>query len=200
VNVVHFALTCQAARNAAAAVVMALDRTKIVEAAMEILRVDGLSAVNMRSVAARLDVGASALYRHFSSKEAILGAMVTCLFEAAQQDLSPELAWRDWLFQFGHRLRAQLLEFPDSALMCVSAPPQSNDVGEVSRQIARPLTSRGISSDEAVVDIASVIALTTGWTAYQQSTAKAEFLEQLFGFDQAFDKSLRSLIAGIGSA
>lgn len=167
---------------------------------MEILRRDGLSAVNMRSVAARLDVGASALYRHFTSKEAILGAMVTCLFEAAQRDLSPELDLRDWLFQFGTRLRAQLLAYPESALMCVSAPPLSNDVREVTRQIADPLTRSGIALHEAVIDIASVIALTTGWTAYQQSTAKSEFLEQLIGFDRAYDKSLRALIAGIGAA
>lgn len=187
-------------RDAAAAVLMALDRKKIVEAAMDILRVEGLSSVSMRAVAARLDVGASALYRHFSSKEAILGEIVTCLFESAQLDLSPDLVWRDWLFQFGHQLRANLLAYPDSALMCFSAPPLSNDVGEVSQQIARPLTTRGIPADAAVVDIAAVIALTTGWTAYQQSTAKSEFLEQLIGFDQAFDKSLRSLIAGIGSA
>lgn len=179
---------------------MALDRTKIVDVAMQILSEDGLSAVNMRAVAGRLGVGASALYRHFSCKEEILGAMVTRLFEAAQRDLSPELPWREWLIQFGHRLRTSLLEYPESALMCVSAPPMSDDVRTVSRQIAGPLTSRGISPAEAVVDIASVIALTTGWTAYQQSRAKSAFLEQLIGFDQAFDKSLRSLVAGIGSA
>lgn len=179
---------------------MNLDHDRILEAGLELLQSEGLAAVNMRAIAARLGVRASALYRHFPSKEKILGGMSARLFVAAQDGLPLDLDWSEWLRQFGHALRTNLLRYRDSAIMCTSAPPPSDDVESVARTIAEPLTRRGIPASEALVDIASVIALTVGWTAYQQSEAYVDFLEKMVGFDRAFDRSLRALVAGLALA
>jgi AcrR family transcriptional regulator len=53
-----------------------LDFTEIVEAASEIADADGLDAVTMRKVAARLGTGAMSLYRHVPDKDALVLLMI----------------------------------------------------------------------------------------------------------------------------
>ena len=179
---------------------MKIDRERIIDAGLELLRLDGLAALNMRAIAGRLDVRASALYRHFGAKEQLLGAMSARLFFEARAGLRDELDWSEWLMHFGQALRENLLRYRDSAIMCTAAPPLSDDVQSVARAIAEPLTSRGIPSEEALADIASVIAFTVGLTAYQQSEAYADYLDQMLGFDRAFQRGLKALVTGFEAA
>jgi TetR/AcrR family tetracycline transcriptional repressor len=176
---------------------MNLDRGRIIEAGLDLLRVEGLAALNMRAIAGRLGVRASALYRHFPSKEKLLGEMSARLFLDAQADLPDNLDWSAWLLEFGGALRANLLHFRDSAIMCTTAPPPSEDAQSVARSIAAPLTRRGVATDDALADIASVVAFTVGMTAYQQSEAYAEFLDRMLGFDRAFQRGLEALVRGL---
>lgn len=60
---------------------MAETRERIVEEARDLYLRGGLSAVSMRKVADRVGVSATALYRHFDNKEALLVAVVQAGFE-----------------------------------------------------------------------------------------------------------------------
>ena len=50
-------------------------RRKILDAAWEVAREQGLAALTLREVAARVGIRAPSLYSHFASKHAILDAM-----------------------------------------------------------------------------------------------------------------------------
>src|SRR5437762_13275506 len=50
-------------------------RAEILEAAWEIVRAEGLAALNLRDVAARVGMRAPSLYSYFDSKHAIYDAM-----------------------------------------------------------------------------------------------------------------------------
>lgn len=56
-------------------------RDRIVEEARDLYLTGGLSALSMRKVAERVGVSATALYRHFDDKEALLVAVVQAGFE-----------------------------------------------------------------------------------------------------------------------
>lgn len=179
---------------------MKLSKDQIVETALALLQSEGLAALNMRALARRLGVRASALYRHFESKEVLLGAMSQKLFENAKADIADGLAPAEWLRMFGVELRRNLLLHRDSALLCTTAPPLSGDPLGSAPAIAQPLTDGGISQDDALASIASVIALTVGLTAYQQSEFYADYLDRMLGFDRAFDRGLRALVKDLGEA
>ena len=69
-------------------------RREIVDAAWEIARADGIGAITLRDVAARVGMQAPSLYSHFASKNAILDAMFG---DAWQQYLDLADAFEDQL-------------------------------------------------------------------------------------------------------
>jgi len=69
-----------------------LRRALLVEAARTI-RAEGIEAVTLRAVGARLGVSRTALYRHFADKSALLAAVAREGFQRFRQDLTE--AWTD---------------------------------------------------------------------------------------------------------
>jgi DNA-binding transcriptional regulator YhcF (GntR family) len=66
----------------AAAEEPALTRSRVVEAALQIADGEGLAALSMRGVAARLQAPTMSLYRHVESKEALVLLMIDAVFAA----------------------------------------------------------------------------------------------------------------------
>jgi AcrR family transcriptional regulator len=82
-----------------------LNRARIVATAIAIADEEGLAAVTLRGIAARLAVHVTSLYHHVPTKEALLGEMVREL--AAKAELPRgELTWQDWVRRFAAALRA----------------------------------------------------------------------------------------------
>ncbi|MFT4188619.1 MAG: TetR/AcrR family transcriptional regulator [Aeromicrobium sp.] len=73
-----------------------LTRDRVVAEAMALADAEGLSALTMRALAARLGVKPMAIYHHIASKEAILDAVIDQVF--AEMDLpEPGRPWREQL-------------------------------------------------------------------------------------------------------
>ena len=91
---------------------MNLNREAIVKAGLYILDAYGLQDVSMRRIASTLDVGPSALYWHFASKQDLLGAMAEVILEELPQfpghDLSRLPIW-------AARFHALLMRHPSGA-------------------------------------------------------------------------------------
>ncbi|MBP2337972.1 AcrR family transcriptional regulator [Saccharothrix coeruleofusca] len=69
-----------------------LERPALVRAAVELADAEGLDAVSMRALAARVDAAATALYRHVSGKDDLVTAMVELVL--AEYQPSPAAGWR----------------------------------------------------------------------------------------------------------
>jgi AcrR family transcriptional regulator len=98
-----------------------LNLERITEAAIAVADADGLSAVSMSSVAARLGVATMSLYRYVDSKDDLLAAMVEAAFEDP-----PELdgrSWRDYLTEWTRANRDALLARPWMLPLAHLAPP-----------------------------------------------------------------------------
>lgn len=87
-----------------------LSRERIVRAAVALVDEDGLGALSMRALGARLGVEAMALYRHVDGREDLLEAVVDMLTaaipRAADMDLGPGGGWQAYLLHLGHEVRA----------------------------------------------------------------------------------------------
>ncbi len=80
-----------------------LSRDRIVQAAVALADAQGLEALSIRGVAAKLGVPAMSLYRHVSSKDELLGAMTELTLGEEAFPLAPPSGWRARL-ELGARL------------------------------------------------------------------------------------------------
>jgi AcrR family transcriptional regulator len=71
----------------------ALSRAQIVAEALDLLDTEGIEALSMRKLGARLDAGATSLYRHVANKDELLELAVD---EVYGQIEVPDLWGRDW--------------------------------------------------------------------------------------------------------
>jgi AcrR family transcriptional regulator len=91
----------------------ALTREEIVAAALGIANAEGLEAVSMRRVAARLGVGAMALYTHVDSKDDLLDLMIDALAEEVLLDDGEFTGdWRESITKVARRERAMMKQHP----------------------------------------------------------------------------------------
>jgi AcrR family transcriptional regulator len=82
-----------------------LSRENIVAVAIELADEDGLAAVTLRGIAARLAVHVTSLYNHVPTKEAVIEGMVEALIAEARLPTGP-IGWQDWVRQFAAAMRA----------------------------------------------------------------------------------------------
>ena len=175
---------------------MKINKRQVIDVALTLLDEQGLEELQMRAVASRLNVQASALYWHVRSKGELLSLMSSHLYETALAAVPADLAWRDWLLAYGHKLRASLLGHRDSAQLCAIAKPLAEDPRTATDRLTGPLVLAGLSRHVALSYQSSVISLVLGWCIYQQSDAVHEFLVGLIGFDESFTTGLTAMVAG----
>ena len=89
-----------------------LSREAIVGAALAILDADGLDAVSMRTVGARLGTGAMSLYSYVPDKQALLAAMIEQVSGEQRLPETPSGDWRADLSVLAREQRALLHRHP----------------------------------------------------------------------------------------
>jgi TetR/AcrR family tetracycline transcriptional repressor len=119
----------------------------IVDAALAILGEQGLDAVSMRTVAARLGVSPFPLYSRVGNKDALLDAMA----ERLLADLAPagpdDEPWPTYARRWAHELRRRLRAVPDSRLVL---GPRRWAYVDATGPLVAALRRDGVAPDEAV--------------------------------------------------
>jgi TetR/AcrR family tetracycline transcriptional repressor len=174
---------------------MKLGQQEIVAAALILVDEQGLDRLNMRALAARLGVQASALYWHVGDKAELTSLMAASFYIRAFASAPADVGWRAWLLGFGHAFRGALLAHRDSAQLCATARPVTGGQDSADR-LAAPLIAAGLSRHAALSAQASVISLALGWAVYQQSNALHDHLAEMIGFDESFTVGLEAMVAG----
>src|SRR2546430_3453291 len=85
---------------------------RILDAAIELIDRDGLEALSMRHLGSALSVEAMSLYRHFSSKNALLEAVVGRLLAELLLPVPGSAPWQDSFRALARGYRALLLRHP----------------------------------------------------------------------------------------
>jgi AcrR family transcriptional regulator len=98
-----------------------LSRDQVLAAALDLVDDEGLAALSMRRLGARLGVEAMTLYHHVPNKDALLDGLVEAVLRDAASD-PPDDDWRAALRGYAHRLRAALLAHPGVLPLAVSRP------------------------------------------------------------------------------
>lgn len=179
---------------------MKIHQRQVIEVALSLLDEHGLAELQMRAVASRLNVQASALYWHVRNKGELLSLMSWHFYEGALNAVPSGLPWREWLRAYGMAFRSSLLSHRDSAQLCAIARPLHEDAKAAADRFIKPLMAGGLSRHLALSYHSSVVSLVLGWCIYQQSEALHDYLARMIGFDESFTTGLNALVAGFPQA
>jgi TetR/AcrR family transcriptional regulator, tetracycline repressor protein len=124
-----------------------LTAQEIVRSAIEIFQTEGLSAVSMRTVAARLDVSPVPVYKRVGNKEALLDAMADYLLTDVVPPFDPGQDWRDFAIDWATSLRDRLSSTPEAWLLIGG---RRSAYVEASKTLVEALQTAGFAEDAAV--------------------------------------------------
>ncbi|MCL4214471.1 MAG: TetR/AcrR family transcriptional regulator [Gemmatimonadales bacterium] len=140
---------------------------EVVEAAVAIADADGLSAVTMSAVAARLGLTAMAIYRYFPSKETLLDAVIDAGTGLPPRWSDPRDPWRAEVRRWARAKRMSLCERPWLAeLPFVAAPHGPNWLSWI-ESITDTLSRTGLGAQ----DIGAMLSIIDGYTRGASDTA-----------------------------
>jgi TetR/AcrR family transcriptional regulator, tetracycline repressor protein len=135
----------------------ALSRERVCKEALALVDQEGLAALSMRRLGARLGVEAMSLYRHVRGKDDLLDALHAAVLgnlQPAGEVRSGD--WRGLLGGMAHALRAALLRHPNVVSLFATRPVR---VPEALATIARVWTALGEAGFAPEVSQKSIIVV-----------------------------------------
>src|ERR1700733_2515516 len=126
-----------------------LSEDAIVDAALAILRSEGLEAVTMRRVAAALDTGAASLYVYVSGRDGLLQAMLDRVTATIELEAPDPSRWRAQLHSLLARLHQALLAHPGMAALTLADPPTTETVLLLAENLLGILLAGGLDPQDA---------------------------------------------------
>src|SRR5512133_3166426 len=128
----------------------ALSRDAIVDAALQIVRAEGIDALSMRRLAQALDTGPASLYVYVA-KQAELWEL---LFDAALASVTTEPTdperWREQLHELATRMvHMMAVEYPGMARLAMAHIPVGDNAMRVVESMLSLLKAGGVSDQSA---------------------------------------------------
>ncbi|WP_214106292.1 TetR/AcrR family transcriptional regulator [Acrocarpospora catenulata] len=139
-----------------------LSRDQIVRAAMEILDAEGLEALSMRKLGARLGAGATSLYWHVATKDELLELAMDQAWGEIQLD--PEKSWRETASDYSYGLRGTMLHHLWLGSLLGGMPSIGPQALRASATLLNAFQRGGFEGMEIDFAVNSVISYTLGAT------------------------------------
>ena len=126
-----------------------LSEDAVVDAALAILKSDGVDAVTMRRVAAALDTGAASLYVYVPGREGLLQAMLDRVAATIELETPDPSRWRAQLYSLLERTRRALVAHPGIAGMTLADSPTTDAVLRLTENLLGILLAGGLDPQSA---------------------------------------------------
>lgn len=154
-----------------------LTRERIVDAALAVLDEGGIDAVTLRTVAARLDVRAPALYWHVPNKQHLLDEMGTEIqrrVQAVLAEVPADTAWTEALRTYAGILRTEYLAHRDGARTFSGTRLTDPDVLRAQEPWLGRWTGAGLTLRDAMDAAELVTSYVVGFTIEEQERVQSE--------------------------
>ncbi len=138
----------------------ALDRRRVLDAAVELIDQHGLRALTMRRLGAHLGVEGMALYHYIPGREALLDGVVEVVIDGLYGDPEVHLThpqWQEYLQRLAHGVRRIAIAHPEVFPLIATRPPAAPWVRPPLRSLRwmesflETLKACGFSDHEAVM-------------------------------------------------
>jgi TetR/AcrR family tetracycline transcriptional repressor len=183
-----------------------VSKDQIISEAIELIDAEGLHALTMRALGARLGVAAMSLYRHLPGRDAVLSAVVNRLFTTALTGLDPGPSWTESTTRFALAYRTMLLDHPHAVPLLATHPVDTDLALPLLADVLERFTAAGIDQDHALITIQSVGVYVLGHALAQvgtppgsDTTTRPTDPTALAYYDRWFATGLRAIITGFHS-
>jgi len=153
---------------------MPIDKSQVVQKALDILNRDGLEGVSIRRLANELKIKGASIYWHIPAKSELLDEMANAILEKhfnAFDFQNDKREWEEWLNMLAHELRAAMIAYQDGARVVAGTHP---DLGQVLIKLwdltIRVLHNTGFSYGMAATITVTVTNFTFGSVIEEQSS------------------------------
>ncbi|MFE4514121.1 TetR/AcrR family transcriptional regulator [Kitasatospora sp. NPDC056783] len=157
----------------------ALSRDQIVAEALALLASDGIEALSMRKLAARLNAGATSLYTHVANKDELLALVVDEVFGTlprpeAEGSEDPKV-WREKVMECAESMRAAIMHHPwmVSVIGDVGMIYLGPNWMRLSESMLAVMETAGFKLGEANVAMSAVMGYTIGAACVEASWVTA---------------------------
>lgn len=163
-----------------------LTREKIVGTALLLLDEVGLDGLNVRAVAARLEVKAPALYWHFSNKQDLVDEMATAMWREVQARTPASVGgpWPADMLAFALALREVLMSHRDGARLFSGTYLTDVSILEAQEGPLASLVASGVALETAVEISGVLYSYTIGAIIEEQSVAQTSEVDDRYDLAQ----------------
>jgi AcrR family transcriptional regulator len=140
-----------------------LTRERVVAEALAVIAQDGVQALTMRRLAARLQVVPGALYHHVGNKQQLQDLVLDNVLAEVDLHLDPTLDWTGQLKRLAHRLRQVLEAHPGVAAILKTRDPLGPHSLALAEAFLGPLQTAGFPDHHAGLAFFLLIDYTIGF-------------------------------------
>jgi AcrR family transcriptional regulator len=151
-----------------------LTRERVVAEALAVIAQDGVQALTMRSLAARLGVVPGALYHHVRNKQQLQDLVLDNVLAEVQVDLDPSLPWTEQLKLLAQQLRQVLEDHPGVAGILKTRDPLGPHSLALAEAVLSPLQAAGFGDRQAGLAFFLLVDYTIGFAVSSTSTSVNE--------------------------
>ncbi|ROO82860.1 TetR family transcriptional regulator [Actinocorallia herbida] len=138
-----------------------LTPARIAEAALAVIDAEGLAALTMKAVAARLGMGTMSLYRYVADR-AELEELVVERVLADVDTATPDGPWRERVAVLAGRVRAAVALHPNALPLTAAHRDGSPALARWSESVLEVLTGAGFAGEDRVVALRALVAYLVG--------------------------------------
>ncbi|MCP2322769.1 AcrR family transcriptional regulator [Hamadaea flava] len=169
-----------------------LDRAQIVRETLALLDEEGLDALSMRRLAARLGSGATSVYWHVANKDELLELVLDEVYGEFTVPVGDDLRWRDVVQRYAYSMWDTLIRHPWAVPLIGTRPAIGPNALRSMSRVTSTLTGAGFvrsNIDFAWAAVFSyVLGTVTSEVAYRAMVAKSG------GDPQALQLKMRPLL------
>lgn len=140
-----------------------LTRERVVAEALTLIAQEGIPALTMRTLAARLGVVPGALYRHVRSKEQLHDLVLDSVLAEVDCDIDRALPWTEQVKVLAHRLQKILADHPGVAGLLTIRDPLGPRSLALAEAFLRTLHTAGLPHREAGLAYFIIVGYTVGF-------------------------------------
>jgi AcrR family transcriptional regulator len=139
-------------------------RAEITATAIALADAEGIDAVSMRNVAAKLGAGTGTLYRYVARKDDLIDLMIDAVEgeDGGPAPLSGD--WRHDLRAFARRARSIMRRHPWVAVLTAGRPTLGPNELRLSEHTLQAIAGLGLTIDEMLVSLETLQAFVRGYT------------------------------------
>jgi TetR/AcrR family transcriptional regulator, tetracycline repressor protein len=146
-----------------------LDRSTVLEAALQIVDASGVDALTMRALAQELNVYPNALYSYVDSRAHLIGEVASGVIRTMVLPDPHAYEWDQWLVACAHRWRDKMHEHPNIAAVTGTMLGTTTRALPVVERILSSLTEGGFSGAQLVSAYNAYVGCLIGWVSVELS-------------------------------